>query len=117
MRSNRRRKEGQRDPLKQFCEELLGNVYLAVNEVQSADAVSRERRVRTSAHLACDVLGNILSQQTFNVLQEVNRASRSTLVRAHLDLETVAPSEVLTFGTNFPRITRRWLPSMDPSVP
>lgn len=66
--------------------ESAGDAYLAVNEVQSADAVSRERRVRTSAHLACDVLGNILSQQTFNVLER-ELSKQLQFSRAHVTLQ------------------------------
>ena len=39
-----------------------------MNEVQSGYTVSCERGVETTAHLACNVLSNVLPQQGLDVL-------------------------------------------------
>ena len=43
-----------------------------MNEVQSRDTVSCERGVETTAHLACNVLSNVLPQQGLDVLSKEN---------------------------------------------
>lgn len=61
---------------------------LAVHKVQTTDRVARERRVGRAAHLARDVLRNVLTQQRFDVLGHVATANDETLVAVDRSLRT-----------------------------
>jgi len=43
--------------------------YLAMDEVQPRNAVATQRGAETSAHFACDVITNVLSQQRLDILK------------------------------------------------
>jgi hypothetical protein len=97
--------------------------YLTLDEVQSRNAVSWERCIETAAHLTRHVLSNIFSKQRFDVLhrdrQETNEGWHLWCLKIPLDMsspQSLMDQSFLTLGTNFPLITSRWLPSIEPVV-